>query len=529
MHSLPRQAIVLTFLAFFAAAAVAAESTPTPTQLPRLVRPTHYNVTIEPDAAALTFRGDVAISLEVLAPVQSITLNALDMKFAIGSFHRQHRQSAVASEPKITVDEAAQTATFAFDKKIPSGSYWLALDYTGKIGTQAVGLFAIDYDTADRQEARAVHAVRSVGCAPHDPVLGRAGLQGDVRARSDRAAGPDGRQQHAGRGAHRHGRRPRARALRSRRRRCRPTCCSSGSANSIARPRSSDATELGVVTQKGKARPGAVRARFAPCSVLREYNDYFGMPYPLPKLDNIASPGSSQFFGAMENWGAIFTFEYAMLLDPAISTQADKQGVFGIAAHEIAHQWFGDLVTMRWWDDLWLNEGFASWMASRTTQRLHPEWHAELQRRELARAGDAIATRSRPPTRSCSRVETVEQAAQAFDAISYSKGQAVMHMLEGYVGDDAWREGVRRYMKAHAYGNTVSDDLWREVEAAAGQPITAIAHDFTLQPGVPLIRVASATCQSGQTTLQLAQGEFSKRPAEQEAAGVARARHWRSR
>ena len=198
-----------------------------------------------------------------------------------------------------------------------------------------------------------------------------------------------------------------------------------------------------------------------------------------------------------------------MLLDPTISTQADKQGVFSVAAHEIAHQWFGDLVTMRWWDDLWLNEGFASWMASRTTQRLHPQWNAILGTvnvRERAMNRDAIAT-THPIVQ---KVETVEQAAQAFDAISYSKGESVIRMLEGYVGEDAWRQGVRSYMKAHAYGNTASDDLWRAVEAAAGQPITAIAHDFTLQPGVPMIRVESATCRDGKTTLQLTQGEFSR-------------------
>ena len=154
MHSLSRSAIVLTFLALFSGATLAAESTPTPTQLPRLVRPTQYNVTIEPDPAALTFRGDVAIALDVLAPVQSITLNALDMKFRSVRFTTSTGGAAVTTEPKITIDEAAQTATFDFGKKIPSGSYWLALDYTGKIGTQAVGLFAIDYDTANGKSAR---------------------------------------------------------------------------------------------------------------------------------------------------------------------------------------------------------------------------------------------------------------------------------------------------------------------------------------------------------------------------------------
>jgi len=273
-------------------------------------------------------------------------------------------------------------------------------------------------------------------------------------------------------------------------------------------------TEVGVVTQTGMLE----QARFAlesSVGVLKEYNDYFGVKYPLPKLDNIASPGTSQFFGAMENWGAIYTFEHTLLLDPSISTQSDKQGVYSVAAHEMAHQWFGDLVTMSWWDDLWLNEGFATWMAGRTTAKLHPEWNTQLSvvgSRERAMSMDAVAS-THPVVQ---HVETVEQASQAFDAITYSKGAAVIRMLEGYVGADAWRDGVRNYMKAHAYGNTVSDDLWREVQATAGKPVLDIAHDFTLQPGVPLIRVESATCTNGKTTLKLTQGEFTKdRPDKQ--------------
>src|SRR5690606_16856233 len=251
-------------------------------------------------------------------------------------------------------------------------------------------------------------------------------------------------------------------------------------------------TEIGVVTQKGKVE----QARFAlegSRDVLREYNDYFGVPYPLPKLDNIASPGSSQFFSAMENWGAIYTFEYALLLDPTISTQRDKQRVFSTDAHEIAHQWFGDLVTMSWWDDLWLNAGFATWMAARTTRKLHQEWNTHLY--SVDGCEPALSRHAAVTTHPVLQlVRTVGKARQEFDSITYQKGGAVIRMLEGYVGADAWRDGVRSYMKTHAYGNTVSDDLWRAVQAAAGKPILDIAHDFTLQPGVPLIRVASATC-----------------------------------
>ncbi|MGH8236924.1 MAG: M1 family metallopeptidase [Steroidobacteraceae bacterium] len=506
MRTFQQLAALVLGLACLTGAATAAESTTTPTQLPRTVRPTHYDVTIEPNAAALTFHGNVAIALEVLEPVESITLNAVDLKFATVRV-TDSQDKSVSAAPKVTTDEAAQTATFALGKSLPAGKYSLALDYTGKIGTQATGLFAIDYDTAaGRRRAlytqfEAPDARRMIPSwdepahkatftlAAVVPQSQMAVSNMPVAQRTDLADG-------------------RARV------RFQPSPKMStyllffGLGEFDRATAKLGATELGVVTQKGKAD----QAQFALESsvrVLREYNDYFGTPYALPKLDNVASPGSSRFFGAMENWGAIFTFEYVMLLDPTISTQSDKQSVFSVAAHEIAHQWFGDLVTMRWWDDLWLNEGFASWMASRTTQRLHPQWNAILGTvnvRERAMNRDAIAT-THPIVQ---KVETVEQAAQAFDAISYSKGESVIRMLEGYVGEDAWRQGVRSYMKAHAYGNTASDDLWRAVEAAAGQPITAIAHDFTLQPGVPMIRVESATCREGKTTLQLTQGEFSR-------------------
>lgn len=198
-----------------------------------------------------------------------------------------------------------------------------------------------------------------------------------------------------------------------------------------------------------------------------------------------------------------------MLLDPTISTQGDKEEAFSIAAHEMAHQWFGNLVTMQWWDDLWLNEGFASWMEARTMARLHPEWNTNLNAvgvRNQAMGLDSLRT-THPVIQ---HVATVEQASQAFDSITYQKGEAVIRMLENYVGEDAWRAGVRAYMKQHAYGSTVSDDLWRQIEKTAGKPITAIAHDFTQQPGIPMIRVENVTCTAGKSIVTLKQAEFSR-------------------
>jgi aminopeptidase N len=488
-----------------AAPAPAAAAHATTTQLPRGVAPTHYDVSITPDAKTGTFAAKVVIDINVQAPTSSITLNALDLKFTGATL--APAAGGAAQNAQVAVDANTQTATFKFPQQIAKGAYKLALDYTGVIGTQAAGLFSLDYDSAAGKQRALYTQFENSDARRMIPSWDEPAYKATFQLHAVIPSGqmavsnmPVAKQQDLGGGK--------------------------SLVSFAATPKMStyllffglgdferarmtvDGTELGVVTRKG----GASQAQFALDSskaVLREYNDYFGVRYPLPKLDNIAGPGRSQFFGAMENWGAIFTFEYDMLVDPAFSTQHDKQEVFATAAHEMAHQWFGDLVTMSWWDDLWLNEGFASWMEGRTTARLHPEWNTALQSvrlRDSAMTGDALVT-THPVVQ---HIETVEQASQAFDNITYQKGEAVIRMLEAYVGENAWRNGVRAYIKAHAYGNTVSDDLWKSVEAAAKKPITAIAHDFTLQPGVPLIRVDEVSCKNGATVAKLTQGEFSR-------------------
>lgn len=479
------------------------------TQLPRNVRPVHYDVAITPHADTLTLDGRVTITLDVLEATPSITLNALDMAFSSATLTPDKGK---ALEPKVEVDAQSQTAVFAFDQPLAPGRYRLALAYTGKIGTQANGLFAIDYDTKAGKKRALFTQFENSDARRMIPSWDEPAHKATFTLEATVPTGqmavsnmPATSREDLGNGT------TRVRFAPSPKMSTYLLFLSVGDFERATAQ--AQGVEVGVVTQRGVLD----QARFALDSsvdVLREYNDYFGTPYPLPKLDNVASPGGSQFFSAMENWGAIFTFEHTLLLDPSISTQSDRQRVFAVAAHEIAHQWFGDLVTMSWWDDLWLNEGFATWMASRTTEKLHPEWNTRLEvvdSRESAMARDAVAT-THPVVQ---HVETVEQASQAFDAITYQKGSAVIRMLEGYVGADAWRTGVRSYMKKHAYGNTVSDDLWREIQAASGKPMLDIAHDFTLQPGIPMLRV-SATCNNGKTTLSFAQGEFTRdRPDKQ--------------
>lgn len=470
------------------------------TQLPRGVVPTHYDLAFTPDADKLSFTASVKIAIEVAAPTRTITLQAADLAFA-------KAEMAGFGPAKIAVDAQAQTVAFTFDRPVPKGAHVLAIDYSGKIYKQAAGLFALDYDT-DQGKKRALYtqfensdARRFIPSWDEPFFKATYDVQATVPTGQMAVSNmPIVKTQNLGDG------------------RSKVTFATSPKMSTYllffglgefdrATTKVGD-VEMGVITKKGDL----AKADFALKSagpILGWFNDYFGVPYPLPKLDHVAAPGQSQFFSAMENWGAIFYFEYALLEDPAISTQKDRENIYTTVAHEMAHQWFGDLVTMSWWDDLWLNEGFASWMEGRATEHFHPEWNSQLGAvggREYAMGLDSLST-THPVVQ---HVETVDQASQAFDGITYQKGEAVIRMLEAYVGHEAWRDGVRRYIKANAHGSTQTDDLWREVEAAAGKPITAIAHDFTLQPGIPLITVEAGACETGKTPITLTQGEFSR-------------------
>ena len=231
---------------------------------------------------------------------------------------------------------------------------------------------------------------------------------------------------------------------------------------------------------------------------------YFGIPYPFGKLDLVALPES--FGGAMENTGAIFFRDAYLLLDPAAASVTQKQDVALTIAHEMSHQWFGDLVTMRWWDDLWLNEAFASWAETRFVDRVWPEWDLwtdvhdwlgrALQMDQLA-STHAIRTPITSPA----------EANEAFDVITYSKGAAVLRMLESWLGEEPFRRGVARYLNAHQYGNTSADDLWSALAAESQKPVEEIARAWTEQPGVPLVTV-KARCVGGVTHLHVEQQRF---------------------
>ncbi len=479
-----------------------------PTQLPRNAIPHHYAITVTPHAERLSFDGSVAIDLEVVKPTAVLVLNAADMSFSSATI--SPGGGGTAQTGRVTLDPAAQTVTITFPATLPVGAYRLQFDYSGKINTQANGLFALDYKNAEGKDARslftqfeAADARRFVPSWDEPDYKAKWDLTvrvpASLMAVSNMPAAasrdlPGGLKE--------------VRFLTSPKMSSYLLFFAVGDFDRITK--SVGDREVGIVVSRGNG-PKAQFALDAEAQILPYYNGYFGTPYPLPKLDNVGGPGQSQFFGAMENWGAIFTFEYAILNDPAITSEAARQTIFTDEAHEIAHQWFGDLVTMGWWDDIWLNEGFASWMENKATQHFHPDWGGDIERvgdglgsREGAMGLDALSS-THPVVQ---QIRTVEQINQAFDAISYSKGESVIAMFEDFAGPDVWREGIRRYIAAHAYGNARTSDLWTAVEAAGAHGLTRVANDFTLQPGIPLIQVGPAQCVNGTTVATLTQSQF---------------------
>lgn len=498
-------------------AAAAAQPAPAATGhrivLPADVVPDHYDIRITPDAAALTFTGKVRIDLTVRSATDRIVLNDADIVIDHAALSGEARAPSIAYDPKV------QTATFAFGHRLAPGRYSLDLDYHGRIYQQASGFFALDYQAGGATKRALFTQFENSDARRFVPSWDEPGrkatftltatVPADLMAVSNMPAAETT---------------PLAGGLKRVRFAETPRMSSYllffGLGDFERVHREVDGVDVGVVVKRGDTASAAY-ALDAAAQILPYYNSYFGKPYPLPKLDMIAGPGSSQFFGAMENWGAIFYFERDLLVDPRVSTERDRQNVYVVVAHEMAHQWFGDLVTMDWWDDLWLNEGFASWMENKVTDHFHPEWKMWLQDQGATQA--AMRTDAGAGTHPIiTPIDDVLQAGGAFDEITYEKGAAVIRMLESYVGEDAFRAGVRRYIAAHAYGNTVTDDLWREVDAVSPErPITHIAHDFTLQSGVPLVRETAARCEGGREQLQLAQGRFAT-----DASGRA-ARVWR--
>ena len=470
----------------------------TPGRLPKTVVPQAYTIDIVPDLAKLTLNGHETIEVTVGEPVDSITLNQAGLTIT-------HAMLADGDAATVSTDDRAQTARLNFAHKIAPGPHVLRVDYTGPIPNSPAGIYYDDYKLAAGGSKRMLVTQFEVADARRmfpgwdEPAFkARFTLSAVLPASFAAVSNMPITSSTPTAGGMKHvifETTPRMSTY--------LLALIAGEMSAI-RDRAANA-DLAVWAPTGEQEQGRY-ALSVERQVLPFYNEYFGVAYPLPKLDMVAIPGNYAA-GAMENWGAITYIDNALLFDAATSDSRTRETIAIDVAHEMAHQWSGDLVTMAWWDNIWLNEGFATWMEYKAVDHFNPTW--EIWPRQHEAREDAMAQDALPTTHPIQQVIRDESEAQtAFDRISYQKGEQVIRMIEDWIGADDFRTGMRAYMVAHQYSNATSADLWAALSQASGKDVAGLARGFTEQPGVPMVHV-TRRCVKGQGTLSLSQDRFS--------------------
>ena len=487
--------------ALLALALLTAAPDPPPHRLPSTVTPEHYDLAFVVDLNRERFEGTETIRVNVGEPTSRVVLNALDIEFrqvTIGT-------GAAAQTAAVAVDEASQTATFTVPKPLPKGPTDIHIRYGGILNSQLRGFYisktslrkyaVTQFESTDARRAfpnfdepafKATFAV-TMTIDRGDTAISNGKLLSDT-------PGP-GVTQHTLKFS------------------TTPKMSSYLVAMTVGDFKclegAAEGVPIRICATPDKRDMGRIALESAQ-QILTFYNSYYSIKYPFAKLDVVAVPDFAA--GAMENTAAIFYRETLLLAESKSASVDTRKQIWSVLAHEMAHQWFGDLVTMQWWDDLWLNEGFATWMESKPLAAAHPDWNIDVD--EAAESQTALALDSLKSTRPIhSDVETPAQIDEAFDAIAYQKGAAVLRMLEGYVGADTFRKGVNAYLQTHAYKNATSEDFWKSLSASSGKPVERILPTFVNQPGVPLIDVSLA-CANGQTAVTLKQQRFFVDPAQ---------------
>ena len=472
-------------------------------RLPDTVVPVHYDLTVEPDLAKATFAGRTGIDLMLTGPSKTIVLNAAEITFgAVTIVAAGKTQTAT-----VTLDAAKEQATITVPADIPAGKARLDITYQGILNDDLRGLYlskannrryavtqleATDarrmFPSFDEPAFKATFALTAIVDAGDHAISNGAVV-------SDKP-GPSGKHTVAFATTPKMSSYLVALTVGD-------FVCNEGAADGIPIRICS--------TPDKKALTGF--ALESTEQIVKYFNRYYAEKYPFKKLDVVAVPDFAA--GAMENTGAIFYRETLLLADDKASV-ATRKAVAEVLAHEIAHQWFGDLVTMQWWDDIWLNEGFATWMQSKPIKAWKPEWHAELKETaDNQTAMNLDALRATRPIRS--KATTPAEINELFDPIAYEKGAAVLRMIESWVGEAAFQKGVNAYIAKHKYGNARAEDFWSTIAASTGKPVDKVMPTFVDQPGVPLIAVSS-TCQAGRGTVTLTQSRYSMDTASAPAA-----------
>jgi puromycin-sensitive aminopeptidase len=483
--------------------------------LPAHVVPTRYDLALTPNIEAFTFTGTVDITFRIDGSLlnetnnKSITLHAKELLFSTASYHLLDGPDATpVTAEQMNVNLKATTVEFLFPEPIPPDASTLKLTvaYTGFLNDQMAGFYRSTYTDIQGQskimvstQFEALDARRCFPCVDEPSRKAVFGVTLTVPAHLTCLSNM-----------------PEAKVTAINAQQKCVTFMDSVVMSTyllafvvgefdFLQTRSAHGVLIKVYTPPGKAAAGQF-ALDAAARALDAYNDFFNLPYPLPKLDMVAIPEFAA--GAMENWGLVTYREVDLLIDPVKASTMQKQRVAVVVTHELAHQWFGNLVTMAWWDDLWLNEGFASWAENWATNVLYPEYRMwdQFTTGHLSTALRLDALQSSHPIQV--PIAHAEEVEEVFDAISYCKGGSVVRMIKAVIGLSAFQDGLGAYMKKHAYGNTETYDLWNAWEASSGMPIGEMMKSWTEQMGFPLVCVRKEDFADDKVVLELDQTWF---------------------
>jgi puromycin-sensitive aminopeptidase len=455
-------------------------------RLPRTVEPESYRIELEPDVGSASFSGTVSIDVIVHEAVDEMVLNAADLAISDAEVRTE---TGDVHGCTVEFNDELEQVTFRPPVALPPGPCRVTCRFTGTLNDKLRGFYRSTYtdDAGDSYtiattQMESVDARRAFPCwdEPDRKATFEVTLivDRDVDAFSNSPVVAVERQ----------GAKNRVRFSPTMKMSTYLVAFIVGKLETTE-TRDVDGTPLRVVFTPGK-RGLADFALAVGAFSLRFFSEYFNIPYPGEKLDLIAIPDFAA--GAMENLGCITFRDTALLVDPAHAARAELERVADVIAHEVAHMWFGDLVTMGWWEGIWLNEAFATFMETLCVDAFRPSWDRWVgfaPSREAALGVDGVHA-TRPIEYP---VGHPREAEGMFDLLTYEKGCGVLRMLEQHIGPEVFRDGVRTYLKAHAYDNTVTNDLWDALEDASGAPVRDVMNTFILQGGHPLVSLHGDT------------------------------------